>query len=242
MVFASVLAAGIGSRFGGSLPKQFIEINGVPVIVVTLREFVKNDRVKRVFVAMHPEWRDYFDEMLREYFPQTQLEKIEVVNGGKERVKSFTNVIDTIIGEYNPKDDDILIWHNAVSPFITQKTLRDVIDTADEYDFAMLTIPAVDTVYTSCDGEYIDGSLDRNILYSGQTPSACKMKILRSAFENFSKSGILESDITGISQIFTMAGYKGKMVRGNQTNFKITYESDLELAEALMKFRDESQT
>ena len=98
MIYAAILAGGIGKRVERTtLPKQFITIGGTPIIINTIRTFLKNDRFDKIYIAIHKNWRDYLQDMLQLSFSSQEIERIELVNGGKERLDSFTNVMDAII-------------------------------------------------------------------------------------------------------------------------------------------------
>lgn len=86
-------------------PKQFIKIGGVPVIVLTLRIVLKVDAFSAVYIAVHPEWKDYLKDMLSSYFSEDELDRIKLVDGGKERLYSFINVMEVIVSEHGLNED-----------------------------------------------------------------------------------------------------------------------------------------
>ena len=110
MIYAAVLAGGIGKRIERhTIPKQFISIGGTPIIMLTVREFLKNDRFEKIYIAIHKDWKDHLNELLTAAFSESELERIEVIEGGKERLDSFTNVMDAVIDSHGLNNDDVLI-------------------------------------------------------------------------------------------------------------------------------------
>ena len=167
MIYAAILAGGIGKRIERhSIPKQFISIGGTPIIMITVREFLKNARFEKIYIAIHKEWKEHLDELLNAAFSETELNRIELVEGGKERLDSFTNVMDTIIESHGLNDDDVLICHDSVRPFVSQQMINDCIDATIEDNFALTVVPTTDTIHTAHDKRVIDGTLDRNGPYN----------------------------------------------------------------------------
>ena len=133
MIYAAILAGGIGKRIERhSIPKQFITIGGTPIIIMTVREFLKNSRFDKYYIAIHSEWKEYLEELLKASFSNDELEKIVVVNGGKERLDSFSNVMNAVIEQYGLHEEDILICHDSVRPFVSQQMINDCIRRLDD--------------------------------------------------------------------------------------------------------------
>jgi 4-diphosphocytidyl-2-methyl-D-erithritol synthase len=129
MIYGAILAGGIGKRIERhSLPKQFIQIGGVPIIVVTIRTFLNNDRINKLYIAVHNDWMVYCENLLKASFSKEQLSRVRIVAGGKERLDSFANIMNDIIDKTGLHDDDILICHDSVRPFVTQQMINDTID------------------------------------------------------------------------------------------------------------------
>ena len=236
MIYAAILAGGIGKRIERtSIPKQFISIAGTPIIVLTLREFLKNNRFERIYIAVQKDWRDYLNELLDSCFSQEERAGIEIVNGGKERLDSFINVMDAIIAERGCNDEDILICHDSVRPFVRQQMIDDCIDATLKDGLALTVIPTTDTIHVSHDDQYIDGTLDRNGLYNGQNPSGFNIKLLKSAIDSFTEEA--KAQVTGTTQLMLKLGYKIRIVNGHTSNFKITTDNDLDVADRIVRSR-----
>ena len=191
MIYAAVLAGGIGRRIERhSIPKQFISIGGTPIIILTVREFLKNDRFEKIYIAIHKDWKDYLRELLTASFADEELGRVELVDGGKERLDSFTNVMNAVIDSYGLHEDDILICHDSVRPFVTQQMINDCIDATLEDNFALTVVPTTDTIHVAHDDKFIEGTLDRNGLYNGQNPSGFNISLLKKSVDSFTEEKI----------------------------------------------------
>ena len=236
MVYAAVLAGGIGKRMERhSIPKQFISIGGTPIIVLTLREFLKVERFEKIYIAIHKDWRAYLEELLSASFSAEELDRLSLVDGGKERLDSFIHVMDAVISRFGLKEEDVLICHDSVRPFVTQQMITDCIDAALEDDFALTVIPTTDTIHVAKDKRFIEGTLDRSNLYNGQNPSGFRIALLKKAIDSFSEEE--KASVTGTTQLILKLGYKIRIVQGHTSNFKITTDNDLDVADRIIRSR-----
>lgn len=234
MIYAAILAGGIGKRVERySIPKQFISISGTPIIILTVREFLKNERFEKIYIAVNKDWREYLNKLLRDSFSDEEINRIIVVNGGKERLDSFTNIMNTIIVQNGLHKNDILICHDSVRPFVQQKMINECIDATLEDGIALTVIPTTDTIHVAHDKKYIDGTLNRDGLYNGQNPSGFNIDLLKDAIEKFSDEE--KSKITGTTQLMLKLGYKIRIVNGHTSNFKITTDNDLDVADRVLR-------
>jgi len=234
MIYGAILAGGVGKRIERfSIPKQFINIGGVPIIVVTLRQFLANERLDIIYVAVHHDWLSYAEKLFKDSFSKEQLSKIRVVAGGRERIDSFINIMNDVIAQTGINEQDILICHDSVRPFVSQQMINDCIDATIRYQLALTVIPVTDTIHTSHDNDMIDGTLDRSQLYNGQTPSGFNLKLLHDSISKFSDEE--KKTVTGTTQLMLKLGYKIKKVVGHTSNFKITTDNDLDVADRIMR-------
>ena len=235
MIFAAILAGGTGKRIERhSIPKQFISIGGVPIILLTLRKFIDNTNIDIIYIAVHPEWTEYAENLFKQHFSKNELQRIRIVSGGKERIDSFVNIMDDIIERTGLNDSDILICHDSVRPFVSEQMIDDCIKATKEAGLALTVIPTTDTMFISYnDKDFITGTLDRNSLYNGQTPSGFNLKLLHDTLNRFGNSD--KSAVTGTTQLMLKAGYKIKIVTGHTSNFKITTDNDLDIADRVMR-------
>ena len=138
MIYAAILAGGVGKRIERySIPKQFITIAGTPIVVITLREFLKNDRFELIYIAVHKDWREYLNNLINASFSQHEIEKLRIIDGGKERLDSFANAMNEIVQEKGVNEEDILICHDSVRPFVSSQMINDCIDATLEDGLAI---------------------------------------------------------------------------------------------------------
>lgn len=232
MNYGVLLAGGTGSRMKSiDIPKQYHEINGIPVIIYTLKTFIGLECFDYIYIAIHPNFVDLMKSIMQKHFRKEDISKITLINGGKERIDSIHNVIKSIeMNEIN--DDDIIVIHDAVRPFVTEKIILDNIEGAKKYGATVTSVPVNDTILLSTDGDYVDRIPIRKTLFNGQSPDSFNLKTfieLENKLTNEQKE-----IITGTSQVCTLNDYPIKMIEGDTANFKITTDADLDLAEHII--------
>ena len=232
MNYAVILAGGTGSRMKSiDVPKQYHEINGIPVIIYTLKTFIELECFDYIYIAINPNFTDFMNSIMKKYFNKEDISIITLINGGKERIDSIHNVIKSIeMKEIN--DDDIIVIHDAVRPFVSKKIILDNIECAKKFGATVTSVPVNDTILLSTDGDYVDRIPIRKTLFHGQSPDSFNLKTFIE-LENKLTSEQKEI-ITGTSQVCTLNNYPIKMVDGDTANFKITTDADLDLAEHII--------
>ncbi len=229
MNYAAILAGGQGTRMGGDLPKQFLPINGTPILIHTVRQFATCECIDRIVVCVPAAYIKYTQKLLAEY---SDLHgKADVAEGGADRTGSLENACTFFASLAPIEDDDILITHDCVRPFVTHQMILSSIQAARQYGGATVAIPSVDTICVSADGSVIDSVPDRATLYSVQTPQTFRMK----AFCEMLCSLTAEEKrrVTDASAVLRLRGHKVAISEGSPSNIKITHPSDLPLAEAI---------
>lgn len=232
MNYGVILAGGSGSRMKGiDIPKQYYEINGKPIIIYTLKTFIDIECFDYIYIAVNDEYIQYVNSILEKFIDKENISKITIVNGGIERIDSIHNVIEAI-DENNINDDDIIVIHDAVRPFISKKIILDNIECAKKYGATVTSVPVNDTILLSTDGDYVDRIPIRKTLFHGQSPDSFNLKTF---IELESKLTDEQKEIiTGTSQVCTLNDYPIKMIEGDTANFKITTDADLDLAEYII--------
>lgn len=232
MIFGSILAGGTGTRMDKhNIPKQFIELCGKPIIIHTIERMLEVNDFEYLYIAIHPEYKDYLRQLLNAYNLGDDL-RIVIISGGKERIDSVQNVIDAVY-EFNHNEDDIIVLHDAVRPFTSVEIFKNCIEAAKKYGATIATIPAVDTMLVSKDGEFLNDVPDRKTILHGQAPDGFKLGILKKAIEELTPEE--RKIITGTAQICCVKGYPVKVIKGDVKNMKITVEQDLIFAEKIYK-------
>lgn len=235
MIYAEILAGGKGTRMGNlSLPKQFLNIGDDPIIVHTISKFLLQPKFEKIIIVVLPEWMQYAKDLLGKHFDEKELSRIKLVNGGKDRNETLMNGIDFIQNEYGINDDDIIVTHDAVRPFVSGRIIEDNINNAIKYGAVDTVIPATDTIVKG-ENELISDIPDRSLMYQGQTPQSFNINKLKNAYSK------LDSDqkkiLTDAAKIMLLTDTKVKLVQGEQLNFKITRNFDLKMAQLLIEER-----
>ena len=241
MNYGAILAGGIGKRIENhSVPKQFIHIGGVPIIILTVKKFLQCHSLDKIYIAVHRDWLSYATRVFEDSFSKNELQRISIVPGGKERLDSFSNIIDSIIAKNGIGKDDILVCHDSVRPFVDAEMIEECIEMTHKFGLALTVVPVNDTIHIShVDPDFIDDALDRNSLYSGQTPSGFKLNLLHTVL---SKCSVKEkAQVTGTTQLLLKAGYRIKTVKGSTKNFKITTDNDLDVADRIVRSSQSSR-
>lgn len=235
MNYAAILASGVGTRVKSiNIPKQYYEIDNKPIIIYTLESILNDNLFDFIYIAVSPEYKEQVTNYLNTFIAYDKINKIKIIFGGKERMDTIHNVINEI-SKNEIRDDDIIVIHDAVRPFVTKQILEDSIENARKYGAVVAAVPVADTMLISESGDYVDSIPPRRMLYKGQAPDSFNIKKLIELENNLTSEQIKE--ITGTSQICTMNNFPIKMIPGDDINFKITTDSDLEMAKNLILSR-----
>ncbi len=231
-VIVIIPAAGLGTRMGSATAtaqgkqrsKQFVELDGAPILIHTLRKFDNCPEVDEIWVAMRrPEIEAFTPEL-----HDAQLSKpVHTVEGGEHRQQSVANALNAA----NGSDDDIVLVHDAVRPFIEPETISATIAAVKKHGAVIVGVPAIDTikqVERTADGAIIKTTIPREQIVQAQTPQAASYGLLRRVFDEAEAEGFLGTDEASLLE---RAGHPVHVVMGSSRNIKITTPADLELAE-----------
>jgi 2-C-methyl-D-erythritol 4-phosphate cytidylyltransferase len=228
-VFVIIPAAGLGTRMaaagaGGHAPKQFLELGGKPILVLTLHAFLGVEGVRHIFVAVRKNEMQRVEAQLKEYKLTT---RISVVEGGDTRQDSVRNALKLLPA----KDDDIVLVHDAVRPLIDAATITRTIEAVEHHQAAIVGVPAVDTikqVERTADGAIITSTIPRERIVLAQTPQGFRCDLFRRAVAAADADGFVGTDEASLVE---RLGVEVAVVLGSPRNFKITQPGDLALAE-----------
>lgn len=236
MVYGEILAGGSGSRMGNTdMPKQFLQLGDRPIILHTLEQFLINPKFDKIIVVCPKEWISYFNDLLKKY--EVDEERIDVVAGGSNRNESVINGCIFIKDKYGIKDGDIIVTHDAVRPFVTQRILDDNIKAAKKYGACDTVIPATDTIVISDNSKFLTEIPVRNDCYQGQTPQSFRIKELLDTYNSLS---FKEKNImTDSCKIYTIKNKPVSIVIGELYNIKITTLYDFKIANAILMGENE---
>lgn len=226
--YVIVMAAGSGTRMGGSLPKQFLEIGGKAILQKTIEVFLEACPVISVVTVLNSDyiqyWRDY---CLKHNFtcPQT------IVAGGFTRFHSVRNALEKI------PEGAVVAVHDGVRPLVTASLVREMFENVAEIPALIPVVPCVDTLKVlQKDGDElrtVEGAVaDRSVLYAAQTPQIFHSELLKSAY-----SMAYDTMFTDDASVVQKYGKSLSYTMGERLNIKITTQEDLLLARAVMSLR-----
>lgn len=216
MVIAIILSGGSGLRASTDIPKQYIEVNGSPVIADSINIFESMEEVSGYLIVASSEWTDYINKFTKSKFTG-------FVDPGENRQLSILNGLRALAGTVN--DDDIVVVHDAARPFVSAETINELINSCSNHDGAMPALPVKDTMYIREAGR-VKALIDRDSLIAGQAPEAFLYGKYLSANEALLPDKILS--IKGSTEPAFMAGMDVAVINGDESNFKITTREDLE--------------
>ena len=211
--------------------KQFTDLGGTPILVHTLRKFAASPLVSEICVALRKNEISGFRSRLEEEFKDLLQKKIQVVEGGEHRQQSVANAIAALASA----DEDIVLVHDAVRPFVTGEIIEEVIRAATKYGAAIAGLPAVDTVKQverTAEGALVTATLPRERVVMAQTPQGFRFDVLKRAFQEATADGFLGTDEASLVE---RSGHEVAVVMGSARNIKITTPADMELAEFFLK-------
>ncbi len=232
MIFAAILAGGIGSRMGGTdTPKQFLTLGNKPVIIHTIEKFVINEKIDKTIVLIPKNFINHTVNLIKEYIGENG--DIIVIEGGETRNDTIMNSISYIEENFGIDDESIILTHDSVRPFVTHRIIEDNISAARKYGACDTVIPATDTIVESVNGRTVESIPVRDYYYQGQTPQSFNIKKLFNLINSLTEE---ESNIlTDACKIFTLKDEDVYLVDGEVTNIKITYPYDLKLANTILE-------
>ncbi len=229
-VFAILPAAGLGTRMAGPQPKQFLALDGVPILIHSLRAFAAVERVTAIYVAVRKPEIKRVQAQVAEYGFGS---RVHVVEGGDNRQESVVHALAAVPAQA----EDVVLVHDAVRPLIDTATIDRTIDAVVEHGAAIVGLPAVDTikqVERTAHGALITATIPREFIVLAQTPQGFRYGLLKQAMAEATADGFVGTDEASVVE---RAGLPVAVVHGSQVNLKITQPGDLELAEFYLSQR-----
>jgi len=225
MVYAIIVAGGKGIRMSDALRKQYIVLDGLPLLTRTLSVFNRCELIDQIIVAV-PE--DDFEFCRSQIIADADMQKeISLVIGGPQRQDSVFNSLKMI-----EADDGIVLIHDGVRPFVKPAHLVACIKGAKNHGACILGIPAFDTVKHVNAKHEIICTPQRDILWLAQTPQAFQLKLIKKAHLAAKQEGFIGTDDASLVE---RLGAVVKIIPGSRSNIKITDAEDLQLARAILK-------
>lgn len=232
MIYAGILAGGKGTRMGNvPMPKQFLLLNDKPIIVHTVEKFILNSQFDKIIIATPKEWVNHTVDILKKY--HIDLPVVKVITGGSDRNETIMSIVNYIEKENKLTDNDILVTHDAVRPFLTHRIIQENIEQGLENSAVDTVISAIDTIVESTDKNFITSVPRRDHMYQGQTPQTFNIRLLKDLYSKLTDEE--KTILTDACKIFSLKGEAVKLVQGEIFNIKVTTPYDLNVSNAIIK-------
>ena len=220
MIYAGILAGGKGTRMGiQDMPKQFLELGNRPIMIHTIEKFILVPEIDKVVLGIHPDWIAYTEDLIEKYL-KSYKERILITEGGNDRNTTIENIIKAIDDISPITDDDIIITHDSVRPFVSLKTIEENIRLSYDNDAVDTVVEATDTIVQSLNNSTITDIPERQYLYQGQTPQTFRMRDFLKLYSALSDNQ--KEILTDACKIFVINGKNVALASGEYSNIKIT--------------------
>lgn len=221
MVHAMLFAGGTGTRMrNGNIPKQFIEVDGVPIIVRTLKQFAKHPLVDDIVISCIASGIEHLKDLIEEY----KIPKIKaIVPGGSSGFESIHNGVVKVAEE--AKDTDVILICDGVRPVISEQLISDCIALTEKYETAVPVVKSIDSVLVSTDGKTCRENMPRENMYITQAPQGYTMRKILWAHDEAERRGIVNP--TSSADLMIELGEEVHIFLGERDNIKVTTPEDL---------------
>ena len=230
--YVILLAGGVGKRMGTDIPKQFLEVEGKPIIVYSIENFQKNPQIEKIVVVCVKDWIDKTWELVKKY----SLTKVEwIIEGGSTGHDSIRNGVFFLKDKINPEDH--IIVHDAVRPVLPQKAIDEVIRVSHEKGNASSSIECHPPIVYTEDHESGISDVDREHVMLTASPQAFNYALALKCYEQAEAEDYHTSTFT--SSLLIHCHERVYFAKGTSCNIKITRKEDLALFKALLKIPEE---
>jgi len=231
MISAVITAGGNGTRTGYKVPKQFLTVYDIPIIVYTIKNISLVEEIEKIVVVVANGWQGFVEA----YVSQYNLTKVsDIVIGGDTRLESLKNGIKVLIDgmTQDEKEMSLIGLYDGNRPMIPKEVSINAIKAAKEYGAVVALEPCYDTMYQCTDTVFADCVMNRSILYKGQNPEFFKVTTLIECLSKTSDSRNLDMTICALR---LRQGDRVAYIHGSSKSFKITTADDIELFKAMVQ-------
>lgn len=226
---ALLIAGGSGNRMGQDIPKQFMHVDGFPIIIRTMQCFQRHPDIDAIAVVCLKGW----DTVLQAYANQFSIDKLKYIfPGGNSGMESIHNGIYGL-KDAGCDDEDLVLIHDSVRPLLSQDIISNNIAICKAYGYAITGIQCREAILVSDDGFTSSVSIPRDKLIRTQTPQTFQLKNIINVHEEAKLKGIADS-VASCTLVAEVGGCEMHIVPGSEKNIKITTVEDLEILKALM--------
>lgn len=222
MNIAILLSGGVGLRLGMDIPKQYIEVDGRPIICYALECLSLHAGIDGIQIVADPAWQQIIRKWLPAQDPKNKFLGFSLP--GENRQLSIYHGLEDI--KDRVKATDCVLIHDAARPLLSARQITDCLAALDEHEGVVPMLPMKDTVYASIDGKRISSLLKRDEIFAGQAPELFRFGRYYEANQHLLPTGILR--IHGSAEPAVIAGMDIVMIPGDEGNYKITTKTDLE--------------
>jgi 2-C-methyl-D-erythritol 4-phosphate cytidylyltransferase len=226
-------AGGAGKRMGGASSKQFMDLDGTPILARTLGVFNRMEKINRIVLVVPQDEIEFAKTAIVDRYHLSRV--WQVLSGGQERQDSVRNGIFALGPQ--AASDDIVVIHDAVRPFVTEELILKSVDECRRYGAVTLGVPVKDTV-KQVDAEGVVGrTVDRTVFWLTQTPQTFRRSIISEAYGRAYEEGFCGTDDASLVE---RIGVNVRMIFGSYENIKITTQEDMEYGEFILRKRKEA--
>lgn len=223
MISAIILAGGKGKRMGSDISKQFILVNGKPILYYTLTQFLKCKVIDSIILVLP---KDEIEYCVKEILEKYSLKVNQIIEGGNQRQESVYNGLKACM------NSDIVLIHDGARPFVSEKIIEDGIRYAQVYGAAAPGVMPKDTIKIKNSEGFSTQTPNREELVAVQTPQIFKWSTIMECHEKIKKDKIVVTDDTMVVEMY---GHPVYLYKGEYNNIKVTTQEDLLIAQYLAK-------
>lgn len=236
MNIAIIFAGGSGVRMGAGIPKQFLEINGRPILIHTLQLFEDHDEIDKIYLAMSRDYIRYTERLLKDY----RIEKVAaVVEGGETAQDSIYNALKKAREENG--GDSVVLIHDGVRPFVEYGVISANIESVLAHGSAITSSHCYETILVSKDGEQADSLPLRKESFAAQAPQSFYLDDILEAHDQIRATENGYQDMVDACTIYKAIGKTPHLVIGNRGNIKVTTPEDVYMFRALLQYQENEQ-
>ena len=236
MNIAIIFAGGSGIRMGAGIPKQFLEINGKPILIHTMQLFQHHHEIDAIYAAVQTDYIDYVKDLAEEF----RVSKLkDVVAGGETAQDSIYNALKRA-REDNPGDSIVLI-HDGVRPFIAYDVISRNIESVKKYGNGITSTPCYETIMVSKDGDVVDSVPYRKETFAGQAPQSFYLDDIIASHDKIRATETGYENMVDACTIIRTLGQEAHLVEGNRGNIKVTTPEDVYMLRALLQYQENEQ-
>ncbi|MBQ3782524.1 MAG: 2-C-methyl-D-erythritol 4-phosphate cytidylyltransferase [Lachnospiraceae bacterium] len=233
---AVIFAGGKGVRMGCGIPKQFLEINGKPILVHTLELFQEHDEIDKIYISVLEEYIKKTEKLVKKF----NLDKVvKVIPGGATAQDSIYLGLKAVEAEND--GDSIVLLHDGVRPFVSEETISKNIASVKEKGNAITCTACYETILLSETGNHVDKVPYRKDTFAAQAPQSFRLKDIIKAHDEVRATNPTYENMVDSCTIMKTLGKEVNMIPGNRGNIKVTTPEDVYMFRALIQYKENEQ-